>query len=206
MIAGLKYQVLVPAQQEPLTLQEAKDHLRVVIDEENNYIQNFLIPAARNRAENYLRRVLCEQTLRVSFDSAATCYCGQVTLPVGPVRSIELIAYHDDQNDEQVLATDQYSYDLLNEPVRIYPAFQQFWPSTSGLPGSFTIDFIAGYPPGNSGSPTDFAANIPAQIKQAMLLDIGHLYENRESVNIGNITSEIPLGWDSLLWPYRLMT
>lgn len=41
-------------------------------------------------------------------------------------------------------------------------------------------------------------------IKAAILLTLGHLHANRESVNVGNITSEIPRGVDSLLYPYRV--
>lgn len=39
-------------------------------------------------------------------------------------------------------------------------------------------------------------------ITGAMLQLIGHWYENRETINIGNITSEIPITTNSLLQPY----
>ncbi|MDR1943975.1 MAG: head-tail connector protein [Synergistaceae bacterium] len=42
--------------------------------------------------------------------------------------------------------------------------------------------------------------------KQAMFLLIGHWYEHRESVNMGNITTEIPMGVDMLLWQDRNVT
>lgn len=44
---------------------------------------------------------------------------------------------------------------------------------------------------------------IPASAKAAILLTLGHLYENREAVNVGNIVTEMPMGVQSLLWPYR---
>lgn len=37
----------------------------------------------------------------------------------------------------------------------------------------------------------------------AMLLLIGHWYANREAVNVGNITSELPLGVEALLLRHR---
>ncbi|MNM21459.1 Phage gp6-like head-tail connector protein [compost metagenome] len=40
-------------------------------------------------------------------------------------------------------------------------------------------------------------------VRLAMLLLIGHWDENREAVNIGNITSEVPLGFAELIGPYR---
>ncbi|KKY78708.1 phage protein [Enterobacter cloacae] len=41
-------------------------------------------------------------------------------------------------------------------------------------------------------------------VKAAMLLLIGHWYANREAVNIGNITTAVPLAVESLLQPYRI--
>lgn len=40
-------------------------------------------------------------------------------------------------------------------------------------------------------------------IWSAMLLLIGHWYSNREAVNVGNITSKIPLGVDDILFLFR---
>ncbi|HHQ6553286.1 TPA: head-tail connector protein [Serratia fonticola] len=41
-------------------------------------------------------------------------------------------------------------------------------------------------------------------VVSAMLLLIGHWYANRETVNIGNITSELPFATTALLQPYRI--
>ncbi len=41
------------------------------------------------------------------------------------------------------------------------------------------------------------------RVKQAILLLVGHWYEHREGVNVGNIVSDIPLGVASLLWQER---
>lgn len=217
MISGYRAVVLVPAQQEPVTLADVKTHCRIPTSGEDSYITNFLIPAARDRAEKYLRRYLCEQVVRIVFDAFSwnrqfdtygynAVSSGALIVPVGPVRSVQLITYQDGQNEQQTLATTEYEYDLHNEPARIYPAYNKYWPSLSGQPGAISLDLVVGYPPGNNGSPTDFAANIPPAIKQAILMDCANLYEIREVVNIGNITSEYPHGWDALLWPYRLLT
>ncbi|WP_437891132.1 head-tail connector protein [Phytobacter sp. V91] len=37
----------------------------------------------------------------------------------------------------------------------------------------------------------------------ALLLLSGHWYENREQVNVGNIVTSFPFGFESLLEPYR---
>ena len=47
------------------------------------------------------------------------------------------------------------------------------------------------------------ATLVPAELKQWMRLQIGHWFANRESVNIGNITSKLDYV-DDLIKPYRL--
>ncbi|HEF0040832.1 TPA: phage gp6-like head-tail connector protein [Citrobacter freundii] len=44
---------------------------------------------------------------------------------------------------------------------------------------------------------------ISDDIKLALMLLVSHWYENREPVNIGNITSTLPFGVQALLGPYR---
>ena len=46
------------------------------------------------------------------------------------------------------------------------------------------------------------APEVPQKWKQAMLLAIGHWYQNRESVSAGSL-SEIPMGAEMLLWQDR---
>ena len=43
----------------------------------------------------------------------------------------------------------------------------------------------------------------PAPVQMAVRLLVAHWFENREAVNIGNITSEIEMGVRMLLAPYR---
>jgi hypothetical protein len=44
---------------------------------------------------------------------------------------------------------------------------------------------------------------ISDDIKLAIMLLVSHWYENREPVNIGNITSTLPFGVQALLGPHR---
>jgi uncharacterized phiE125 gp8 family phage protein len=51
----------------------------------------------------------------------------------------------------------------------------------------------------------DDAEDVPQAIRQAMMLMIGHWYENREdTLGVGNI-QRIPQGSEYLLWPYRVL-
>ncbi|BBV75139.1 hypothetical protein STW0522RAO56_11930 [Raoultella planticola] len=46
---------------------------------------------------------------------------------------------------------------------------------------------------------------IADDILLALMLLVGHWYENREPVNVGNIVTPFPFGFDSLLEPYRFI-
>lgn len=44
------------------------------------------------------------------------------------------------------------------------------------------------------------------ELEQAELLLVGHWYANREAVNIGNITSNVPFTVEALAGPFRTPT
>jgi len=48
------------------------------------------------------------------------------------------------------------------------------------------------------------AEDIPAPVKAAALLIIGHLYENRQDVVVGRTANELPKSSEYLLNPYKL--
>ena len=66
----------------------------------------------------------------------------------------------------------------------------------------FTVQYVAGYPP-TDDIPPDYAANVPASIKVAMKLLIGHWYENREASVTGVTNAVVELGVRALLDFYR---
>lgn len=51
--------------------------------------------------------------------------------------------------------------------------------------------------------PPENALVADEDVQLAMLLLVGHWFANREAVNVGNITSQLPLGFDALVSPYR---
>ena len=89
-----------------------------------------------------------------------------------------------------------YIVDISSEPGRVVLAYGKSWPSTTLQPANgICIEFDAGY--------GDAAADVPAAVKQAMLLLIGHLYENREAVT-DKSTVVLPMAVESLLWKNRV--
>lgn len=176
---------------EPLTLAEAKAHMRVTISAEDALITS-LIVAARDLCERETGRALLAQTWELSLDGFTD------TMPLGraPVQSIISVEYTDANGAEQTLASTEYVLDnASNYCARVVIAANKTWPNVqSGSINNVRIRYVAGY--------TDAAA-VPQALKQWMLLQISHWYRNRESVNIGNITSKLDFV-DNLLNAYRI--
>ena len=107
------------------------------------------------------------------------------------------IRYYDTDDTEATFSSDNYFADTKSEPGRIALNYGASWPSTTLRPvNGVCIIFVAGY--GN-------AADVPQYIKNAMLLLIGHWYENREGAAIPSVVpKEIPFGVEALLWKERV--
>ena len=175
---------------EPITLAEAKLHLRVDHDDEDDLI-TALIVAARRQAETFTRRALVEQTWRLTLDAFPAA---PIRLPMGRVSTISHVKYVDGAGAWQTWAADNYLADLDSVPARIVPAYGQSWPSARRQLASVEIRFVAGF--GN-------AAAVPADIKAAIKLALGDLYEERSAKSGGSPNlSPVPA---SLLWPYRIV-
>jgi uncharacterized phiE125 gp8 family phage protein len=183
----------------PISLVEAKAHLRVDHSQEDTLIELF-VKAATQNAEAFLGRALVTQTWELVLDSFPT---EEVKIPLPPLQSVVSIKYDDSAGDEQTLATDQYVVDTASEPGWVVP-LTAGWPSTIDAINAVRIQFVAGYPP-TSDSPPDLTANILFSIKAAILLNLGSLYANRETVVIGQTTAHLPWGAEQLLRPHRVL-
>lgn len=186
---GLKL-ITAPAV-EPVTLAEAKAQLRKTTADEDALISS-LIVAARNFAEAYTGRAFITQTWDYVLDAFP---CGLFELPKGPLQSVSSVKYLDSAGVEQTLAAAGYKVDALTDPGRIAPAYGQSWPTTRSEPNAVTVRFVAGY---------GDASAVPQAIKEALLLLISHLFENREAVAEGNF-SALPLGFEPMLAFYRVI-
>lgn len=176
---------------EPITLQEAKDHLRVDDDNEDALISE-LIKAAREHCENHIQMPLITQSLTYYTD----CFDGVMELKPN-LQSVTSINYIDTDGNSQLLASTEYDVSTTDIIGSVYPAIDKTWPSTQSVKNAVEIEFIAGY---------GLAADVPAPIKQAMLLLIGHYYQNREAVTVGVSITVTPMAVDMLLAPYRVIS
>jgi uncharacterized phiE125 gp8 family phage protein len=181
--------VTAPAS-EPISLSEAKDHLRVTSTDDDTYITS-LIKVARQHVEVVTSRALITQTWDYFLDS----FSDEMEIPKAPLQSVTSIKYIDTDGNTQTLSTSVYTVDADSDPGKVLLAYNQSWPSVRSVNHAVTIRFDAGY-----GAATD----VPEPIRQAMLLLIGHYYENRQQVIVGTITASLPMAVDALLAPYKV--
>jgi hypothetical protein len=208
-------QLVSAPESEPGSLEEAKTHLRVDFPDDDGYILA-LISAAREVVEGKLRRAVFQQTYELSLDQFPyptgtltrspeqrenylfpSVYFADyaIDLPRSKVTSVDSIIFQGISGETVTLTEDQYTIDLNSEPARIVPADGGTWPYINSYsPGSITITFKAGLWDDNS---------VPASIKHAILLLVGHWYANREAVTENKLTT-LPLAVDALLerWKY----
>lgn len=181
--------LITPPAVQPVTLTEAKAHLRVSYSDDDATITD-LIEAATARldgAYGLLGRCLITQTWKTTMPVTAAA----ITLPLGPHQSVDAIAYLDDNRDTVTLASDTYTVDHLGSThaAVLMRVDGTAWPRT------VSITFTAGY--------GDATADVPAPIRQAILLHVGHLFENRESTTTLGFLKELPHGYADLVTDYR---
>lgn len=194
---------------EPVTLADAKVHLRVIDTAEDSLI-TLLIGAARRYAEMYCGRSFISQAWRLTLDAfpgpslMGVPYGRTYTIPGhavqlerGPVLAVTAITYQDMGGIWQTMPSADYVADVSGPIARITPVFGKIWPVTLPQIASVRVDFTAGYGPA--------ASDVPEGIRHWLLVRIGTLYENREEVAALSRGSITPLPFvDQLLDPYRV--
>lgn len=178
---------------EPVTLAQAKAHLRVVVADDDDYITS-LIVAARQMVEGRTHLALVQRDDAQSYDSFSQ-YLSPLAAPLQSVVSIEYVA-----QDGTTATVDEATYRVNKNvnPARVSLASGKNWPSAASEDGAVTVTWRVGY-----ADPDD----VPAPLKQWMLLAIGTMYENREQIAAGVQLSSIPDDFMGLLWqPYMVYT
>lgn len=173
---------------EPISLDEAKAHLRVDVPDEDALIAS-IIKAVRLACEAQTQRTLIETTWEQVHDAFPEAVC----LRMPRVLQVLSVKYLDESGVEQTLAQADYIVDRDSEPGHIVPAPGKAWPATAQVPNAVRVRYTAGF-----GAT---AQDVPQDIKLWMLLHIGHYFHNREASAKG--IDPLPFA-EGLLDPYRV--
>ena len=162
--------VMSPAASQPVSVSEAKSHLRVDIADDDTLIGN-LITSATEYVELYTGRSFIQRTYRADLPDFASA----IRLPRGPVITLSSVAYYDTSSPEALTTWAASNYYLHNDI---------FWrrdgisfPSVGSRVDNVQITYTAGTL--DQASPRADAT--PQAIQQAILLLVAGMYENRET-------------------------
>ncbi len=186
------YRRTIEPTSEPVTLDRAKEALRVTGTDDDNYITD-LIKVAREYAEEFTGRAFLEQVWDATFDQGKLPRDGIIELPRPPLKALrDRILYLDTEGVLQYLPEENYTVDHKSTPGRIQ--FENM-PAIKDTFSALYFRYRAGY---------DSVDAVPNIIKQAILYMVVHFYENRTPVVIGTITATVPNTVEALLRPLKV--
>jgi len=181
-----------------VSVADAKKHLRVDHSDDDTYIEGLVAAATAwlDGPAGWVGRSLGVQTLEARV-AGFGCYFERIELPCPPVIEILSVQYLDANGAEQTVDPSNYlsrDGEIWLKSTFLAPAVYRDDP----LP--VAIQYRAGY-----GVPPDFTENLlPPPVKVAILLLIGHWFENREPVVFGQSIADLPFAVEALLAPYRV--
>lgn len=176
---------------EPVTVAEAKAHLRLDGSAEDALIAS-LILTSRLHIEAALGVALITQSWTLLLDRWPRG--GAVPLPLRPVQTITSARVLAADGSPTVLASADYLLEGQGMPPRLVNP-NKAWPEPGRAAAGIEIAFTAGF--GTA------ASDVPAPIRQALLLLIAHWYEHRDPFEVGSPVTVIPGAVSELLMPYR---
>jgi uncharacterized phiE125 gp8 family phage protein len=177
----MSHKIITPAAA-VIDLPTVKAHLRVDHSFEDSIISAYLF-AAMSYAQHYTGMAIGEQELELALDGFP---CGAINLPIPPATSIVSIIYFDETATEQTLANTAYALDNYGLSHWVMPAAETHWPSTYEAANVVRVRYTAG------------SQALDHAVKAAILLLVGHLYENRQEATEKRLSS-VPIGVNALL-------
>jgi uncharacterized phiE125 gp8 family phage protein len=176
----------------PVSLQEAKDHLRVTHDDEDALITSFIDAATDHfDGDGTLGRAMVTQ----SWAQWVSQSPGPVRLRMGPFQDLTSIEYFDSENALQTATLANFETWRDGDFVLAKPRQGFSWPTAYSRPDAIKITYQAGF--GDEGS------DVPQSIRHALLLTVGHFYENREATTDMKIET-LPMAVEALISNHRV--
>jgi uncharacterized phiE125 gp8 family phage protein len=200
----MSLQLINPPAAEPVTLAEAKAHLKADVTDDDALITS-LIAAARARAEWHTGRAFVTQSWVLWLDAWPSRGTDDglppalssvpplpIEIPLPPLQAVTSITTYALDDTASVLDAGVYQVDAAGEPARVTLKFGVTPPVGLRAINAVAIAFDAGYGDGES--------DVPFAIRQAILEIVADLYVNR-----GDAAANAPSSALALLAPYRVV-
>jgi uncharacterized phiE125 gp8 family phage protein len=178
---------------EPVTVPEAKAHLRIDGSAEDVLIQS-LILTSRLHLEASLNLALITQSWTFVLDRWSKDQT--IELPLSPLLSVDAVRVKTGVSTFTAVPATSYVVDIASRPPRLVwnaTAKPNPYPPANGI----EIDFTAGF---GATAPL-----VPAPLRHAALLLVAHWYEHRDPGEIGTSTARVPAAVSDLIQPFRKM-
>ena len=161
--------LITPPAVEPVSLAEAKAHLRIGHADEDALIST-LITAARRHAEAQTGLAAISQSWRHFRDDWPDT--GVIALPLAPLISVDEVAVYGDDGIKAVIDPAHYYADNASRPPRLLLRGSRVWARPGRIGNGIAISVTIGF---------GAAASVPAELRQALLQLLAHWYEHRGS-------------------------
>tara|TARA_R110000744_G_scaffold319446_3_gene425748 strand:+ start:1061 stop:1636 length:576 start_codon:yes stop_codon:yes gene_type:complete len=172
---------------------DLKTHLRITFSDDDAYIAS-LGKAAVNMIEEYCN-IYLNPTVVVQYGNR---FSDLTILYKSPNTSVSpIVKYVATGGVLTTLASSEYEFVYLIKPARLYPDQGLSLPSTEDVFQAWQIEYTPGYAT---------TGDIPEALIQAIKITVADMYENRQSVIVGKIVSEIPKTAQYLMNPYKIQT
>jgi len=177
---------------EPVTLSEAKAHLKVESSVDDTSVTRLII-TARQYVEKQIDRVLIDQTWLVYSNSWPRD--GEQSLIVSPVSSVVNLRTFSVDDIASVIDPSHYYFDQASDPQKLVLRTSRSWAMPGRKVNGIEIEVIAGYGAGGDA--------VPGPLRQAILMLVAHWYENRQPSCSGMPQESFLPALQTLLTPYK---
>lgn len=188
----MKLKLITAPAVEPVDLDQVKEHLRVDGSDEDATIMRKIM-TARKDIETLSLHALITQTWELYEDAWPA---SEIELPFPPLQSVTGVYYTDQDGTETEFDSSNYHVDTISKPGRVVLKSTASWPKTvlADING-IRVRFVAGF--------GDDQFSVDNRAVQALLLLVGHYYENREASLSGTTARLLPQGVHDLCWDLR---
>lgn len=181
--------LVMPPLAEPVSLADAKAHLRIETAEHDQTIGD-LIAVARDHLERSLSLSLISQTWRLYLDAWPAD--GLVRLNRGPAQDIVDLRVYDEEGGE-IIGETTWWLDGASRPARLW---MRLAPQPRRLLNGIEIDVRSGF--------GDTATDVPDSLRRAILIHVAAMFELSGAFGLADQPAVIPDGWERLVAPFRM--